>query len=96
MTPPQPLLKFHNPRTFEDLNNPVPNFRAQNLKPGEVGKFFDNVLQKRAGDAVDTVSVGGVYGRRACQAPGVGRRGARTCPCRPVQTACALPPSHID
>ncbi|GIL91596.1 hypothetical protein Vretimale_9636 [Volvox reticuliferus] len=52
----EPLLKFHNPRTFEDLNAPVPNFRAQNLKPGEVGKFFDNVLQKRAGDAVDAKS----------------------------------------
>ncbi|PNH08830.1 hypothetical protein TSOC_004580 [Tetrabaena socialis] len=49
----EPLLKFHNPRTFEDLAAPVPNFRAQNLKPGEVGKFFDIVLQKRAGEAVD-------------------------------------------
>ncbi|EFJ47258.1 mitochondrial F1F0 ATP synthase associated protein [Volvox carteri f. nagariensis] len=52
----EPLLKFHNPRTYEDLTAPVPNFRAQNLKPGEVGKFFDNVLQKRAGDAVDAKS----------------------------------------
>ncbi|GLC34318.1 hypothetical protein PLESTB_000742700 [Pleodorina starrii] len=52
----EPLLKFHNPRTFEDLNSPVPNFRAQNLKPGEVQKFFDNVLQKRAGDAIDAKS----------------------------------------
>ncbi|KXZ54748.1 hypothetical protein GPECTOR_4g818 [Gonium pectorale] len=49
----EPLLKFHNPRTFEDMNAPVPNFRAQNLKPGEVGKFFDNVMQKRAGEAID-------------------------------------------
>ncbi|GFR50416.1 hypothetical protein Agub_g12633 [Astrephomene gubernaculifera] len=49
----EPLLKFHNPRSFEDMNAAVPNFRAQNLKPGEVGKFFDNVLQKRAGEAVD-------------------------------------------
>jgi hypothetical protein len=52
---PQPLLKFHNPRTFEDLTAPVPNFRAMNLKPGEVGKFFDSVLSKRSGEAVDTV-----------------------------------------
>ncbi|KAG2491937.1 hypothetical protein HYH03_009670 [Edaphochlamys debaryana] len=49
----EPLLKFHNPRTFEDLNAPVPNFRSLNLKPGEVGRFFDNVLSKRASEAVD-------------------------------------------
>lgn len=56
----QPLLKNHNPRTFEDLTAPVPNFRAMALKPGEVGKFFDNVLAKRADDAVQTVRRGGL------------------------------------
>ncbi|PNW81045.1 hypothetical protein CHLRE_07g340350v5 [Chlamydomonas reinhardtii] len=50
----EPLLKFHNPRSFEDLTAPVPNFRAQNLKPGEVGKFFDTVLAKRAGEAQES------------------------------------------
>jgi hypothetical protein len=24
----QPYLKYHNPRTFEDLSKPVPNFRS--------------------------------------------------------------------
>lgn len=51
----QPYLKYHNPRTFEDLNKPVLNFRALNLKAGEVPKFFDNVLAGRAADAVKQV-----------------------------------------
>ena len=53
----QPHLKFHNPRTFEDLNKPVPNFRALTLKAGEVPKFFDTVLTRRADEAVDEVGV---------------------------------------
>jgi hypothetical protein len=52
----QPLLKHHNPRSFEDLSAPVPNFRTMNLKAGDVPKFFDAVLQGRADDAVDAVS----------------------------------------
>mmetsp|Transcript_33238 Transcript_33238/g.73506 ORF Transcript_33238/g.73506 Transcript_33238/m.73506 type:complete len:629 (+) Transcript_33238:92-1978(+) len=48
----EPYLKFHNPRSFEDLSKPIPNFRAMNLKAGEVPKFFDSVLSKRADDSV--------------------------------------------
>jgi len=48
----QPYLKFHNPRTFEDMDKPIPNFKKFGLKAGEVPKFFDNVLSKRAGEAV--------------------------------------------
>lgn len=48
----QPYLQHHNPRTFEDLTKPVPNFKKFNLKPGQVPKFFDGVLQKRVGDAL--------------------------------------------
>lgn len=48
----QPYLKHHNPRTFEDLAKPVPNFKKFGLKAGEVPKFFDNVLAARAADAV--------------------------------------------
>eukprot|EP00882_Tetradesmus_deserticola_P016887 GHRQ01018066.1.p1 GENE.GHRQ01018066.1~~GHRQ01018066.1.p1 ORF type:complete len:179 (+),score=53.50 GHRQ01018066.1:268-804(+) len=48
----QPYLKFHNPRTFEDMDKPIPNFKKFGLKSGEVPKFFDNVLAKRAGEAV--------------------------------------------
>lgn len=48
----QPYLKFHNPRTFEDMNKPIPNFKKFGLKAGEVPKFFDNVLSKRASEAV--------------------------------------------
>jgi hypothetical protein len=48
----QPYLKFHNPRTFEDMNKPIPNFKKFELKAGEVPKFFDNVLSKRASEAV--------------------------------------------
>lgn len=55
-TPLQPYLKFHNPRTFEDMNKPVPNFRTMNLKAGEVPRFFDNVLAGRASDAVSQVN----------------------------------------
>jgi hypothetical protein len=40
---PQPLLHFHNPRTFEDFDKPVPNFKKFGLKAGEVPKFFDQV-----------------------------------------------------
>ncbi|KAG1681525.1 hypothetical protein FOA52_014031 [Chlamydomonas sp. UWO 241] len=47
----EPYLKFHNPRTFEDMAKPVPNFRAMGLKAGEVPKFFDLVLSGRAADA---------------------------------------------
>ncbi len=46
---PQPYLKFHNPRTFEDMDKPIPNFKKFGLKAGEVPKFFDGVLTKRAG-----------------------------------------------
>jgi len=46
-------LKYHNPRTFEDLSAPVPNFRAMNLKAGEVPKFFDGVLSSRADKTID-------------------------------------------
>eukprot|EP00775_Hariotina_reticulata_P010525 gene10525-10685_t len=48
----QPYLKFHNLRTFENLDKPIPNFKKFGLKAGEVPKFFDNVLSKRAGEAV--------------------------------------------
>ena len=36
----EPYLKFHNPRTFEDMTKAVPNFRSMNLKAGEVPRFF--------------------------------------------------------
>lgn len=49
----EPYLKHHNPRTFEDLSAPVPNFRALSLKAGDVPKFFDNVLMRRAEDSVE-------------------------------------------
>jgi hypothetical protein len=49
----EPYLKFHNPRSFEDLSKEVPNFRALNLKAGEVPKFFDTVLMTRAEEAVE-------------------------------------------
>lgn len=48
---PQPYLKHHNPRTFEDLEAPIPNFKKFGLKAGEVPKFFDSVLVKRADEA---------------------------------------------
>jgi len=48
----QPYLKYHNPRTFEDMDKPIPNFKKFGLKAGEVPKFFDNVLSKRASEAV--------------------------------------------
>lgn len=48
----EPLLKYHNPRTFESFDHPIPNFRKFNLKAGEVPKFFDNVLLKRADECV--------------------------------------------
>lgn len=51
----QPFLKFHNPRTFEDMAEPVPNFRAQNIKAGDVPKFFDAVLTRRADGSVEQV-----------------------------------------
>jgi hypothetical protein len=54
---PQPYLKFHNPRTFEDLSKPVPNFRTLSLKAGEVPRFFDSVLSGRAAEAVDKVGL---------------------------------------
>lgn len=49
----EPLLKFHNPKSFEDFSKPIPNFKKFGLKAGEVPRFFDNVLQKRAGESVD-------------------------------------------
>jgi len=48
----EPYLKPHNLRTYEDFTKPVPNFRAMNLKAGEVPRFFDGVLSSRASDAV--------------------------------------------
>jgi hypothetical protein len=48
----EPYLKYHNPRTFEDLSKPVPNFRTLGLKAGEVPAFFDGVLSARAAEAV--------------------------------------------
>ena len=48
----EPYLKQHNPRAFEDLAKPVPNFRLFGLKAGEVPKFFDGVLSARAAEAV--------------------------------------------
>jgi hypothetical protein len=53
----EPYLKYHNPRTFEDLSKPVPNFRAFGLKAGEVPKFFDGVLSARAAEAVKDKSL---------------------------------------
>jgi hypothetical protein len=32
---PQPYLKYHNPRTFEDMDKPIPNFKKFGLKSGE-------------------------------------------------------------
>jgi hypothetical protein len=49
----EPYLAMHNPRTFEDMDAPIPNFKAEHLKPGEVPKFFDAVLSKRAHASVD-------------------------------------------
>lgn len=49
----EPLLKFHNPRTFEDMEKPVGNFRAMALKAGDVPKFFDTVLQRRSDEAIE-------------------------------------------
>lgn len=49
----EPYLKFHNPRTFEDLSASVPNFRSKTLKAGEVPKFFDTVLASRADDSLE-------------------------------------------
>lgn len=49
----EPLLKNHNPRTFEDLEKPIPNFKKFGLKAGDVPRFFDGVLQARASAAVD-------------------------------------------
>ncbi|KIZ00175.1 F1F0 ATP synthase associated 60.6kDa protein, partial [Monoraphidium neglectum] len=48
----EPYIQNHNPRTFEDLSKPIPNFKKFGLKAGEVPKFFDGVLQARAADAV--------------------------------------------
>lgn len=48
----EPYLAPHNPRAYEDLDAPIPNFKKFNLKAGEVPKFFDGVLQARAGAAV--------------------------------------------
>lgn len=48
----EPYLKYHNPKSFEDLSKPVPNFRALSLKAGELPKFFDSVLAARADDAL--------------------------------------------
>jgi hypothetical protein len=53
----EPYLKYHNPRTFEDLSKPVPNFRTMGLKAGEVPKFFDGVLSARAAEAVKDKSL---------------------------------------
>ena len=55
---PQPFLKFHNPRTFEDMAAAVPNFRAMTLKAGDVPKFFDGVLSRRADDSIEQVRSG--------------------------------------
>lgn len=33
----QPYLKYHNPRTFEDMDKPIPNFKKFGLKSGEGG-----------------------------------------------------------
>lgn len=30
----QAYLKFHNPRTFEDMDKPIPNFKKFGLKAG--------------------------------------------------------------
>lgn len=61
----QPLLKNHNPRTFEDLSAAVPNFRTMNIKAGDVPKFFDAVLSARADEAVTAVREGGERGTMA-------------------------------
>lgn len=53
----EPYLHFHNPRTFEDMDKAIPNFKKFGLKAGEVPKFFDNVLQKRASEAVELKGV---------------------------------------
>jgi hypothetical protein len=34
----QPYLKFHNPRTFEDMDKPIPNFKKFGLKAGGQGR----------------------------------------------------------
>lgn len=49
----EPFLKFHNPKTFEDFEKPIPNFRAMSLKAGEVPKLFDTVLSRRAEESVE-------------------------------------------
>jgi hypothetical protein len=61
----QPYLKFHNPRTFEDLDKPIPNFKKFGLKAGEVPKFFDGVLIKRAGGCCASRCLAAEQARRA-------------------------------
>ncbi|KAF8072650.1 hypothetical protein HT031_000310 [Scenedesmus sp. PABB004] len=79
----QPYLKFHNPRTFEDLDKPIPNFKKFGLKAGEVPKFFDSVLSKRASEAV---AVKGMWwdARRELAAEGIKEKEFKPFPKLPV------------
>ncbi|MEW5298996.1 MAG: hypothetical protein WDW36_002057 [Sanguina aurantia] len=52
----EPYLKFHNPKSFEDMGKAVPNFRSLALRSGELPKFFDGVLSRRAEEAVEKKS----------------------------------------
>jgi hypothetical protein len=40
----QPYLKFHNPRTFEDMDKPIPNFKKFDLKAGGQGRQLGHSL----------------------------------------------------
>lgn len=78
--PSLPHKQFHNPRTFEDFDKPIPNFRKFGLKAGEVPKFFDGVL-----------SVGGALAQRpewrwACSA--LLPKGASGRVCTPLLLLC--------
>lgn len=69
----EPYLKYHNPRTFEDLAQPVPNFRAQSLKAGDVPKFFDSVLARRAEDSLQQKAAWWADRKTAAEAAATGK-----------------------
>jgi hypothetical protein len=61
----QPYLKYHNPRTFEDMDKPIPNFKKFGLKSG----------------APDGEGGGGGGGARGKHGPGLVVRGVVTAGC---------------
>lgn len=91
----QPYLKYHNPRTFEDMDKPIPNFKKFGLKSGEVPKFFDNVLSKRANEAV---SVKGLWwdARRDVAQEGIKEKAFKPFPKLPVPSWSLGQPVALD